>query len=232
MIYGVTIGGNTQDESKEPPMKEPSNNVTYVPMLFIALVLRLIVAAFIEGFPVDITTFKSWAEIVADRGFAGFFSGDIFADYPPGYMYVLYLIGKIKMALHLDFNSTSYLVLIKLPNILCDLLTTHVIYVMGRKRFSLSHALIFASFYAFNPAVIINSAAWGQVDSIFTLFIVVTVGLLSGGTVLPGIAAFTIALLIKPQALIFAPVVFYALWIKRSPKEAALGLLIAAAIFA
>lgn len=189
-------------------------------MLFMALLLRLFIAALIEGFPVDISTFKAWAAIVAERGFAKFFAGDIFADYPPGYIYVLYVIGKIKMALNLDFNSTSYLVLIKLPSILADLITAHVLYGMGKKRFSAAHALIFAAFYAFNPAVIVNSSAWGQVDSFFTLFVVATVALLSGGTIASGMAAFTLSLLIKPQAVIFSPLLVYAVWMKCSAKEA------------
>ncbi|MBF0566444.1 MAG: glycosyltransferase family 39 protein, partial [Nitrospirae bacterium] len=203
-------------------MKERSEIGPYISMLVMALLLRLVIAAFVRGFPVDISTFQAWAAIVAERGFAKFFSGDIFADYPPGYIYVLYVIGKIKMALNLDFNSTSYLILIKLPSILADLITAHVLYGMGKKRFSAAHALIFAAFYAFNPAVIVNSSAWGQVDSFFTLFVVLTVSLLYGGRIAAGMAAFTLSLLIKPQAMIFSPLLIYAVWMKYSSKEAPL----------
>jgi len=61
-----------------------------------------------------------------------------------------------------------------------------------------------AGLYAFNPAVILDSAVWGQVDSVLTLPILLGVMLLEKRPAASG-AAFATALLIKPQALIFAP---------------------------
>jgi Gpi18-like mannosyltransferase len=64
--------------------------------------------------------------------------------------------------------------------------------------------LTWSALYAFNPAVILNSAVWGQVDSVFTLPVLLGVLLLKSNPAWSG-AVLATALLIKPQALIFAP---------------------------
>ena len=129
------------------------------------LVLRLITASFIEGFSTDITCFKSWSQMVYTDGFSNFYSSSSLTDYPPGYMYVLYVIGFLRNLFSLDYNSASFTVLIKLPAIICDILAGFLIYKISSKNdraraFSLSLAAI----YLLNPAVIINSSAWGQVS--------------------------------------------------------------------
>ena len=62
-----------------------------------------------------------------------------------------------------------------------------------------------ALLYGLNPAIVINSAVWGQVDSVFTFFIVLSTFCLTRGWLLRAVVAFTLALLLKPQALIFTP---------------------------
>ena len=52
---------------------------------------------------------------------------------------------------------------------------------------------------------IINSAVWGQVDAVFTFFIVLSACCLTRGWLIRAVVAFILALLLKPQALIFAP---------------------------
>ena len=64
-------------------------------------------------------------------------------------------------------------------------------------------ALWIAALFAFNPAIWSNSAIWGQVDSFFMLFIVATLLMQKRGK-LPQAAFFiALALLLKPQALLF-----------------------------
>ena len=64
-------------------------------------------------------------------------------------------------------------------------------------------ALQISALFAFNPAIWSNSAIWGQVDSFFMLFILATLLLQQRGK-LPQAAVFiALALLLKPQALLF-----------------------------
>src|SRR5579863_2218926 len=66
-----------------------------LPVLLLAgLILRL---SFIgsEGFKTDISTYSAWAIGLAQHGFATFYSTVGFADYPPGYFYMLAAVGHV-----------------------------------------------------------------------------------------------------------------------------------------
>ena len=52
------------------------------------LVLRLLLARG-GGFPADTAIFQAWSARLADLGPGGFYEPGYFADYPPGYLYVL-----------------------------------------------------------------------------------------------------------------------------------------------
>ncbi|MGD0584247.1 MAG: hypothetical protein ABSA86_00520 [Oryzomonas sp.] len=168
-----------------------------------AALLRVALAATTRGYAADITTFSAWAAHAAD-GLTSFYSPGFFADYPPGYIYPLWLIGKLRLVLGIDFDTPAFLVLLKLPAILADIATAGLLFRLGCRSLSVKTSLALAALYAFNPAVILDSAVWGQVDSVLTLPILVGVMLLETAPAGAG-AAFAVALLIKPQALIFAP---------------------------
>jgi Gpi18-like mannosyltransferase len=191
-----------------------------------AALLRVALAVTTRGYAADITTFSAWAGHAAD-GLAAFYSPGYFADYPPGYIYMLWLIGKLRLMLGIDFDAPVFLVLLKLPAILADIATAGLLFRLGCRSWSAKNSLALAALYAFNPAVILDSAVWGQVDSVLMLPILVGVMLLETAPAGAG-AACAVALLIKPQALIFAP--FPILWfgsrLLRRERHAAADLLV------
>ncbi|WP_243374161.1 glycosyltransferase 87 family protein [Geotalea sp. SG265] len=173
-------------------------------IMVILLLVRVVLAASLEGHAGDVQTFQAWAMRAAED-FRGFYSGKFFADYPPGYMYVLYLIGKLKELLLLPDRCIAFQLLIKLPAIFADLALVMFIYRLGDRQVGRRPALALALIYGLNPAVILDSSVWGQVDGVFTLFIVLSVHCLSENRLTPSVGLFAAALLIKPQALIFTP---------------------------
>ncbi len=187
-------------------------------LLMFALILRLIIAPVSKGFEGDVNTFKAWAQMAASKGLANFYSPDVFADYPPGYIYVLYLIGKIQMLFSIGVDSKAMLLLIKLPAIAADIICTFLIYKIARKKTGFKVALALSAVYALNPAVIVNSASWGQVDGFFTLFILLMVYYTFEEKLLAASLVFTLAVLVKPQALIFAPLLIFAFIQKKNLK--------------
>ena len=70
-----------------------------VPVLFVGLVLRLALAL-LPGFGIDIGSFEAWSQRLADKGPWGFYSPDVFSDYAPGYLYVLWFIGELNKVFH------------------------------------------------------------------------------------------------------------------------------------
>ena len=180
-------------------------------LLFLtALLPRLFLACFTKGQDTDIFCFGYWAERIFQVGPRGFYSPEVFADYPPGYLYLLWPIGALTSLLELPFLSPAHTLLLKLPAIICDLLAGLVLYREGRTKLSERAALIFAASYLYNPAIILNSAVWGQVDSVFTLALILFVLSLMKGRMFSAYAAYGFGILIKPQTLIFTPVLMAA----------------------
>ncbi|MDR6554545.1 glycosyltransferase family 39 protein [Paenibacillus qinlingensis] len=187
----------------------PSTFVLLGFMLLIALILRLTLAPTWVGYDTDVRTFMAWADRAYTVGLKDLYTNakDYFLDYPPGYMYVLYVVGFLHHMLSIPWESSGSLIILKLPAILADLGTVYLLFRLAISKHegarTWKQALWIAALFAFNPAIWANSAVWGQVDSFFMLFIVATLLMQMRGK-LPQAAFFiALALLLKPQALLF-----------------------------
>ncbi len=173
-----------------------------------ALLLRLILAYATHGFGNDIACFAAWADRIFTVGPGQFYSTETFTDYPPGFMYVLYIIGALRSLLQIPYYSDLHILLLKLPAILCDMACGFLLYREAVKRlhFSELQGGCVASAYLFLPAVVLNSSCWGQVDSVHTLVVILMCLFLMDGNMLPAYAVYGLGVLLKPQTLIFTPV--------------------------
>lgn len=184
-----------------------------------ALALRLCLAVASKGYANDIALFMAWADHAAKQGLSGFYHTGMFVDYPPGYIYILYVLGLIKSMLSLDSASHAAMLLFKLPAILADLAAAYFMVRTAKKKAGYSVSLALALLYLFNPAVIVDSAAWGQVDSIFALMLILSIHGIAQNKIERASVWFAIAALIKPQAFIFMPVLLVWFVYRRAWKK-------------
>src|SRR5260221_5362249 len=98
-------------------MKLSSISIPLILLITLGLIIRLF-SALIPGFKTDINAFYLWALRLNDLGLSNFYSKEVFTDYIPGYLYVLYFLGFIQKNLHLS-TSESYF-LLKLPSIFAE----------------------------------------------------------------------------------------------------------------
>ena len=188
------------------------SNKNHLILLFTAAIcLRIFFACTYRGFEADTACFFSWANMLKTHGLAGFYSPDYFCDYPPGYLYILYLLGGCMQFFGIESLNGISLLILKAPAILCDMAAGYLIWYHARKHFSSKTALILSACYLFHPAVLINSSLWGQIDAVFTLIIILVCILLTRGQPIPAYFLYAIGILIKPQVLIFAPLILCAL---------------------
>lgn len=194
----------------------------------LAVALRAIVALTFEGYATDIGCFKGWSIAVYENGLANFYTSGMFADYPPGYMYVLYVLGFFRELLAIDSGSPLFTLMIKLPSIIAEVITAIIIYRIAAKQTNRVFALLCGVFLLFNPAMFFNSGVWGQIDAVFILFIVLAILYLKKENYILCALFFAICLLLKPQAIMFAPVVglgyIFALFKKGHVKKALAGI--------
>lgn len=193
---------------KKLKLSPNAEKITLVSILIVGLIFRIIIGLKVEGFPVDIGLFKWWADTSLKNLF-GIYTSGVTIDYPPLYIFVLYICAKIN-ALNIGLN---YALILKMPSIIADLVTAYLIYRLARKKFNnelgreFNLFIVFA--YVFNPAVFINSTLWGQVDSFFTMFIVLAITLAAEDKLILSSAMFTFTILMKPQGIILLPVLFF-----------------------
>ena len=174
-------------------------------LFFSALVLRILISSLVEGYMVDVNCFLSWGKTMAGSGPAGFYQDTNFCDYPPLYTYVLALNSEASRIL----NAGPMLerVIFRFIPCICDLAGCFMVYrLMVREHETSAYAPYFFLIAAlFNPAAILNSAAWGQMDSVLCLLLLLVSILAVKGKWTAALPLYVVAVLIKPQALMLGP---------------------------
>jgi Gpi18-like mannosyltransferase len=179
-------------------------------LLLAGLALRLIIAYVLypgSGFETDIASFTAWAQTLVAHGPGAFYASAGFADYPPGYLFVLWLVGLLGNfgAGITGADPTSVVMaLLKVPPIVADIAIGALLHRLARRWLgdrpgAERLALIAAALYVFNPVTWYDSALWGQVDSVGTLAMLAAIALLIEGHAEGATAMTVVAGLVKPQ---------------------------------
>ncbi|MCA1587580.1 MAG: phospholipid carrier-dependent glycosyltransferase, partial [Chloroflexi bacterium] len=196
-----------------------------IALLVVGLLIRVFIAVVLlprSGFAIDVGDFNAWGQRLASVGPAGFYEPGYFSDYPPGYLYVLWLLGILGGALGTVVGQDATGALVKIPGILADLGVAAVLFLVcrgwGRQLITRALAartgldgeglgLLAAAVYLLNPGTIFSSAVWGQIDSVGTLLLLATIyALARGRTELAAVGA-VVALLVKFQFAFLIPIV-------------------------
>lgn len=191
-----------------------NRRVALVALLLAALVVRLLFISS-DGFTNDVSTFEAWAITLRDHSLAQFYGSTSFADYPPGYFYVLWVIGHLYGLVGNDPGFAVLKVLVKAPAIIMDSVDGLLIFALVRRFRSYAWALAAAAIYLFNPASIFVSAYWGQVDSVSSGLVLAAIYCVFTSRDKPGRAgvlylaaawlALAYSILIKPPAAVLVP---------------------------
>ncbi len=187
-----------------------SSHTSLIIFLAISLILRIALAISYRGHNNDMSCFEGWSARIFNEGLSSFYKGDSFNDYPPGYMYILYVIGAIRNI----FNPTGGIMwlIVKLPAIIFDILSGLLIYkIATEQKLSNGVSTAIATLYLFNPSVILNSSLWGQVDCVYTFFVLLMLYMLTQRRLIQSYFIFAICIFIKPQAFMFFPLVVFAI---------------------
>ncbi|HTS14571.1 MAG TPA: hypothetical protein VMH24_02820, partial [Candidatus Sulfotelmatobacter sp.] len=180
-----------------------------------------------SGFATDLSSYAAWANTLAQYGPGGFYPNAGFADYPPGYLYVLWLIGSLGSGLSSLLGGGTITLagtviglpdavvgaLIKLPAIAADLGIAYLLYRLvrrwlGDRSDARRLGLGAAALYLFNPVTWYDSALWGQIDAVGALVMLVAVAFLIDGFSEAAVGFAVVAALVKPQfGIVLAPLV-------------------------
>jgi hypothetical protein len=176
----------------------------FLVILLTGLALRLALAYVVfpsQGFASDLEQFRSWATNLAQSGPGSFYqtSG---ANYPPGYMYVLWLLGQLggPVGSLLGVSSSqATLLLLKIPPIAADGAIAVLLYRVGTTWFGGRAGLLAAALYLFVPVTWYDSALWGQVDAVGSLLMLAALVALVDGWSESATVLAVLSVLVKPQ---------------------------------
>ena len=192
-----------------------SNQRLLVGLLIIAgLLLRLWIAPS-GGHPGDLPVLARWSMAAQQHGWLNLYATSD-ANYPPLGTAMISstaaAFGILRPNVAIVAGDPLWLLLLKLPAILSDTLLAILVAITARRRNALWVAAT-----VFNPALIIMSAWWGQLDSVVVLF--AASAILAVTTDRPFIAGVLLATatLIKPQGIIVAPIVILAMDAQKNP---------------
>jgi Gpi18-like mannosyltransferase len=137
--------------------------------------------------------------------------GGEFSNYTPPYLYLLVLATLTKGIL-------SKVTAIKLISILFDIFNASLIFRIVKLQTQKEHPpLIAAALFLCLPTILLNSSAWGQADSIYTCFILISLLCLLQDKPFPALISFGIAFAFKAQAIFFSPFLLLLTFKKRIP---------------
>jgi len=163
------------------------------------LMLRMLLAFVVapgQGFATDMGQFWAWAQALAAAGPGSFYTTVSSANYPPGYLYVLWALGIVGDP-----------ALLKLPAILADLGIAAVAYALAARWRGDRAGLVAAALFLFLPVSWYDSALWGQVDAVGTLVVMLALLFLVDGWSEAALVSAALAVLVKPQYAVVLVVV-------------------------
>ncbi len=194
--------------------KGKGKTAAVISILLLALAVRVALSLIFYGHKTDINCFVLWGKRIAEHGAAEFYGklvtengvtsfAENWCDYPPGYMLVLGLMYKIGSL----FNASAdgYALCIKLPCIIADLACAYLVYAYAKRRMRFGAALTLMSLVAFCPVIAYVSSAWGQIDQVLALLLLLPILLLYERKPIWAGLVYGAAIIIKPQALMAGP---------------------------
>jgi len=136
-------------------------NVAIAVIIIVGVALRLLVTR-APGFPSDVGTFMAWAEKLASVGAGRFYEPGYFSDYPPGFLYVLWLLGVL-------FDGDVLRFAVKAISIPADVGIILLVVPLVRRYAGQTAAILAAGLWMLQPAPIFAGPYWGQVDAVGTV---------------------------------------------------------------
>jgi dolichyl-phosphate-mannose-protein mannosyltransferase len=186
----------------------PSRRAQIAQLTAIIIAGLLIRIAFIQsaGYADDVTIFRDWFKSIAVLPPSQVYAQTPGLNYPPMCV-LLYELEALVLRAFVPGMPSNYVfnIAIKLPPILVDGLGAALVYRIARRYASHGWALLGAAFIALNPAIIYDSAHWGQNDSIPTVLALFAIGQLLFGNTIVAWLSITAAIFFKPPVLVLVP---------------------------
>ena len=169
-------------------------------------IVKFALLPWFDGYKNDISSYESWALQMASEGPAGIYRAGYFLDYPPGYLYALWLAGIIANAT--GAGGVMLRMTVEAPALVADFVLALLMFIFVRRTAPARRMAAYVAMLlvALNPALGFDTIIWGQSDSALTVVIMLSAALALDGEFELAWALAALSVLVKPQALMYVPV--------------------------
>lgn len=195
----------------------------------IGILLRIPFIPFI-GFEQDFLFFTSWANYIDEHGIITIyddptvFEHDLI-NYPPVYLYFLGIFASFyRLFFAGAFESRLFLALIKCTTVIFEILISLLLFKWLESRGETKSSNWGAAFFFLNPAVFYVSVYYGQVDAIFSAFLLAALFFLIYQRAIWSGIFLALAIFIKVQTIPYVPLFCLAAYLLLDGKKIALFL--------
>ncbi len=201
------------EENTATPMRtRVQQAIILVLIVALALLVRVNFANS-AGYPPDLRSFAGWMRVIQTNSLLSFYEPQYRIDeedrtYPPlstvSFGLLANVYGEVGNA-RMEVQRPAFVSLLKVFPIAAEIILIIAVYLWLIPYPVLQRGISLA--LALYPALIVVSGWWGQVDAMYTLFLVLALISLNKDRPLWAWASFAVALLLKQPALFFAPLI-------------------------
>ncbi len=177
-----------------------------IAIIALGVIVRLIFVFAVKGYRNEYDEITAFTGNALSKGFAATFAGGTFSIYPVS-AYLLTAFAGIAKIFNVTIESNLMPLFVKLPFIICDIVTAVILYIAAKKYINEYAGLIVAGLFSFFPVFIFASAVWGSLYSILCMLLVLCFYFVASKKYAATIAVYSLALLSMKEALYLFPVV-------------------------
>jgi Gpi18-like mannosyltransferase len=188
-----------------PLIDDPDSGLKNAALILAGIaIVKIALMPFFPGFGADVGSYQAWAGQIATLGPAHTYQEGYFLDYPPGYLYALWVVGLISQWIGASGDFAR--IIVESPAILADFALAVLMYALVWRRGGPASAKIAMLLVALNPALLFDTVVWGQSDSVLTFVTILSIVAMLGEQYVIAWGLAAIAVLVKPQGLMILPV--------------------------
>lgn len=171
-------------------------------LVYLPFLILLFLSITKTGFSLDVDCWIKWAKFSLENGFRNTYKSG--TDYLPILHYLLNIFSRLQGSASNIGTNIHYF---KVITILFEFGSTLILFKLLNDKFKdVYKSILYSLLYLFNFAILYNSMIWNQVDSILTFFAFCSIIAAYYKKSIIAIVSFVFAINMKPQAIIFLPV--------------------------
>ena len=196
-------------------------------LLFLILAIGLVIRIVLNNivYSKDAESFVFWGKYLQDHSVASlyeFLPGG-FTPLPPFYYYVARFLAQTVSFLDLWGNEWATYLIFKIPPFLAEILLAVLIYRFVAKYINKSWATASFAFYFLHPAILYNTAVFGQIDSFVVSLAFVAVMLIIAKKYTAALSFYALGSLSKLQDLAILPLIAFLTPVDKSIRKLAIA---------